>query len=544
MAWLWKNCRLYPILLVVILAACSGDSDEIQQYALPNDSAGQTELTGWLPKPSTLRTASATTTRLFRWGQGYGAEMPHNCTSQTGVSGTFMPHWMEAEATADDLAYACYSFNTTGFTGESKLHFTWTQTGNYADAWVALSDWTHNRWRWYQLTDSNVLAYTPAENVSASGDLLVAVLLTGTAQWKLESLYIEQPAETWNVFGGNLQRTRCAPVNGPQSPTQKWAVVLPCAPSLYDPVLGSNGAIYVSGSADGTLYAITPDGTLAWSYVMDEEFNVRASPAVGQDGTIYVGTWNKFFYAINPDGTLRWKIETDDFIEAGALVDANGLIYFGSDDGFVYAVNPDGSIAWEFYAGGMIYAGPTFSADGHIYAANTDGMFYCLTGAGLEDWTYNAGLTIWGPAAVASDGSIYFGSRNENIYALNPDGSEKWTYATGGWVWSSAAICPDGTVVMGNKHNGFTALSPDGDLKWTHSGHECACATIGADGTVYCTGYEGNYESWLYALNPATGAEKWKLAGCNGCPAIGPDGTLYVGGTTTEGEYCLYAIGE
>ncbi|HPL00490.1 MAG TPA: PQQ-binding-like beta-propeller repeat protein, partial [Methanofastidiosum sp.] len=37
--------------------------------------------------------------------------------------------------------------------------------------------------------------------------------------------------------------------------------------------------------------------------------SIYASPAIGSDGTIYVGTYpnNGQLYAIKPDGTLKWK---------------------------------------------------------------------------------------------------------------------------------------------------------------------------------------------------------------------------------------------
>ena len=42
-------------------------------------------------------------------------------------------------------------------------------------------------------------------------------------------------------------------------------------------------------------------GTEKWSYLTG--FNIVSSPAIGSDGTIYVGSEHNNFYAINPDGT-------------------------------------------------------------------------------------------------------------------------------------------------------------------------------------------------------------------------------------------------
>ena len=43
------------------------------------------------------------------------------------------------------------------------------------------------------------------------------------------------------------------------------------------------------GSEDYYLYAINPDGLLKWKYKTDGE--IYSSPAIGSDGTIYVGSW-------------------------------------------------------------------------------------------------------------------------------------------------------------------------------------------------------------------------------------------------------------
>ncbi len=46
-------------------------------------------------------------------------------------------------------------------------------------------------------------------------------------------------------------------------------------------------------------------GTLKWSYATGG--GIYSSPAVGPDGTIYVGSRDFSLYAINPDGTLKWS---------------------------------------------------------------------------------------------------------------------------------------------------------------------------------------------------------------------------------------------
>jgi hypothetical protein len=68
--------------------------------------------------------------------------------------------------------------------------------------------------------------------------------------------------------------------------------------TVSSPAIGSDGTVYV-GSSDSCLYALTPSGQLKWRYKTGDE--VYSSPAVGSDGTVYVGSYDNYLYAIRID---------------------------------------------------------------------------------------------------------------------------------------------------------------------------------------------------------------------------------------------------
>jgi hypothetical protein len=107
---------------------------------------------------------------------------------------------------------------------------------------------------------------------------------------------------------------------------------------ISSPAIGSDGTVYV-GSNDSYLYAINPDGTLKWKF--ETEGSVESSPAIGSDGTVYVGSRDTHLYAINPDGTLKWKFETEDYVTSSPAIGDDGTVYVGSDDGYLYAIYSD-----------------------------------------------------------------------------------------------------------------------------------------------------------------------------------------------------------
>jgi outer membrane protein assembly factor BamB len=59
-----------------------------------------------------------------------------------------------------------------------------------------------------------------------------------------------------------------------------------------------------------------------------------SSPAIGSDGTIYVGSFDNKLYAVNPNGTAKW--DTDNIIvgavQSSPAIGSDGTIYVGSDN--------------------------------------------------------------------------------------------------------------------------------------------------------------------------------------------------------------------
>jgi len=303
------------------------------------------------------------------------------------------------------------------------------------------------------------------------------------------------------------------------------------------PVVSSDGTIYLTSDA---LYALNPDGTVKWKY--SESFFIRySSPAVGLDGTVYVGYVglnDNYLYAINPDGTLKWKFKTEDWILSSPAIGVDGTIYVGSNDGYLYAINSDGTLRWKFQANSYDRSSPAISGDGTIYYEGiSDSYLYALNPDGTVKWKFQ--VATFATPSVAPDGTIYIGSLNSKLYALNPDGTIKWQFKTGNAIDSTPAIGLDGTIYVGSGDHNLYALNPGGTLKWKFETDAWidASPVISKEGTVYM----GSLDSHLYAVNP-DGSLKWKFATNSwiwSSPAISSDGTIYVGSY----DHYLYAIG-
>jgi hypothetical protein len=92
-------------------------------------------------------------------------------------------------------------------------------------------------------------------------------------------------------------------------------------------------------------------GTLKWTFSTGGQ--IGSSPAIGTDGTIYVGgaASDGFIYSLNPDGTLKWKYQTGWWVFSSPAIGSDGTVYVGSIDDNLYALNPDGSLKWKYQTG-------------------------------------------------------------------------------------------------------------------------------------------------------------------------------------------------
>ncbi len=258
----------------------------------------------------------------------------------------------------------------------------------------------------------------------------------------------------------------------------RWRIGLSGASIASSPAIAQDGTIYfgtLTGSTEGYIYAINPNGTLKWRF-SGGNF-ITSDPAIGPDGTIYIGSFNTYLFAMNPDGTLKWSFKTGDIIKGQASIAADGTVYIGSFDQYLYALYPNnGTLKWKCRAGGS-EATPAIAADGTIYVGSD--KLYALNPNGSIRWGFTLGLREYiaqSCPAISSDGIIYVGTNIDgtnggNIIAVNSDGTERWRKMIADeWVDSSPAIANDGTVYIGSASDdegvsyGFLHAFGDGPL--------------------------------------------------------------------------------
>jgi outer membrane protein assembly factor BamB len=368
----------------------------------------------------------------------------------------------------------------------------------------------------------------------------------------------------WPMLHHDARHTSTTGVVGPATARQfwrykKWPLF---SPSGSAPVVRSDGVIYMADL--GHVHAFSRSGQLLWTFTpIGANGWVDSTPAIAQDGTLYVGAWDGQLYAIDNNGKKKWTFATmeDVWVTSSPVIGATGDIYVGGYDGVLYALADQGTYAqekWRFVTGGNIGSSPALAADGTIYVGSDDGHLYAVNPDGTEKWRFPADgtaqlayskvtpsatqpmsppATMQPSAAVGPDGTVYWDA-DFGLYALRPgDGSRIWKLDE--WAASTPSIGPNGTVYVGLFPEDLIAVNPSsGTVAWRFelTNEVTSSPAIDADGTLYFGCWDFN----IYAVD-AAGHEVWRWPTewwVSNSPAL-DRGTVYFAG---DDDY-LYALG-
>jgi outer membrane protein assembly factor BamB len=341
------------------------------------------------------------------------------------------------------------------------------------------------------------------------------------SEWRAGELYAVRPDGTtaWTYRPGGP----------PPSPFEPGR-------ALYSPVIGRDGTIYVQ-DATYLVHALSPGGDLLWTYGDFGPFVRRDvgqhCPAVGADGTVYVGADG--LHALDPaTGRRLWHFPGEKpghECMASPVVGEDGTIYVMIGEDRLYAVRPNGTQAWALaFAGGgdrweMSFSTPAIGQDGVLYLA-TEGQdlgepfsqVYAILPTGAVQWSYpvDGGRFVRASPVVGADGTIYVATKaggpelDARVIALSPDGAKRWHFSlerASADVYCTPSVSDDGLLYFGSEVTLFYALRLDGTLAWTHriGGTNWSSPAIASDGSVYVGSIWGpDYAGRLFAVVSAS----------------------------------------
>jgi outer membrane protein assembly factor BamB len=314
-----------------------------------------------------------------------------------------------------------------------------------------------------------------------------------------------------------------------------WRFRRPGFSSLHaTPAIGGDGTVYLGFSGGdptaGTLYAFRApagggtDPQVAWSVDIGPG-RTTSSPTIGPDGTIYMMGGSGRLFAVAPNGTVKWSAMAGPTLKGSPALANDGTVYVPSTDGKLYAVAPpsaagdEGMVRWSFDFGEHLGPTPLVTAQP---PPGTPG------GGGASGIGSGASPTI-GP-----DGTIYIGANNSNLYAIAPTGQQKWLFEAErelAGIWATPALSPDNqTLYFGANKGGLYAVSAQaGSKKWQFRvyGSIYASSALDTRGTLYT----GTTIERVYAVDSSNGEQVWEFDAKDQvwtAPSIRPDGTLVI----------------
>jgi eukaryotic-like serine/threonine-protein kinase len=191
---------------------------------------------------------------------------------------------------------------------------------------------------------------------------------------------------------------------------------------------------------------------------------------------------------------LKWKFATGNRIVSSPVIDSK-RIYFGGDDGNVYAVDAEtGRQIWKCTTRGPVSSSPAV-ANGIVYATSYDGKLYALNSdTGAVKWKFATG-----------------GERRFEAKGLHGMQPKTQTIADPFDVFLSSPVIVKNTVYFGSGDGNVYALdAATGEQRWKFTTGDVVHASPAyADGVLFF----GSWDSYFYAVDAASGKEKWRFHG-------------------------------
>jgi len=143
------------------------------------------------------------------------------------------------------------------------------------------------------------------------------------------------------------------------------------------PTIATDGTVYAL--AWGWLYALRNDGLLKWVYSYD--YQTYSSTALCSNSDVYFDDGDGILHSVLPDGTLSWQCQ---FLHpaygpqiSSPAVGADGTAYLGYRNGIV-AISSEGEVLWRYETSREVDSSPALAEDGTLYVGCEDGYLYAF----------------------------------------------------------------------------------------------------------------------------------------------------------------------
>jgi outer membrane protein assembly factor BamB len=297
------------------------------------------------------------------------------------------------------------------------------------------------------------------------------------------------------------------------------------------PLLAPDGTIYIV-SHPGTLYTVGPDGRFQWQY--NAAGVVSAPPALAADGTIYIADSGSLLTALQPDGAMLWQVRLDSPARGSPIV-LGDRVAVVSNQGIVYAFDNQGRELWTQALDGESTP-PARLSDDTLLVVSATGVATLLDRDGQIQWSTRLGGEFWAAPVADEEGGAYIVTVAGGVLALDSSGELRWNTSVEAPVIAEPLLGNDGRLYIAARDGTLSALdTSSGGLIWrTETGSSDLVAPPAQDDSGRL--YLGTDDERLLVLDE-TGEQRWQVqmrGTVHAQPTIGSSGALYV--PTTSGR--------
>ncbi len=330
---------------------------------------------------------------------------------------------------------------------------------------------------------------------------------------------LRRPRAWIGVFVFLLLFTACSPLVLPES----WAGVTPDGKQQED---GRYDARYLYAAYRDTVFRVDTQNypesrpterLVDWAAHGQKLFT---APALGEDGTVYVGSYNNTVYAYSPFNTPRETVISS-FVptpSAMAMIASplyvNGVVFQGQGDKGIIAYDAKTGarrLAFSETENGT-WAAPAFDPETNtLYLGSMDQTLYALAADTLAlRWKVDVGGAIGAtPLLDKATNTLYVGTFNRELIAIDVSANQPQIVrklSTEGWLWSTP-ILQEGILYFGDLSGAVYAVNAaDFSVVWKAKVDGAARGRVAVvDDKVIAAGEQ----KYVKAFNRTNGALLW-----------------------------------
>lgn len=289
-------------------------------------------------------------------------------------------------------------------------------------------------------------------------------------------------------------------------PIRLW-LDIPTSQTFSVPIISKDTIFFVFNTENAYLYAIDAS-TGKELVVLKFEKNFLSAPAAIAN-TVFFGDRSGAHAFDLSTRVEKWLYERKGlwFSYAEPVIEGETIYMFGGGTGQgLYAFATDtGDLKWTFASSQFLY-GPAIS-DNQLILVNPKGSLLALDKtSGKKRWEVRIDGDSYEPGIL--DDQVFLSSKNGEIrsYALQ-NGSLKWKAKRRGGAFTELVLF-NGKVIFSGRDDSILALDAlTGIDAWTFKTNSRCRAPIVAGNLVYAACEDHR----LYAIDPSTGLEKWRV---------------------------------